>query len=323
MADNDGDQGKYIDNRIRDRKVHSGGANTDITWFCHCITDIVMVGSLEFSAFSGSDNPNIIYKNHNCKAKFSYDLSSLQPTGTTRSYQGLAIGDFNRDGYPDVVGAAGVRTKRTNREYVASYNSTLDSTAYFTNILKPSADGSGWVWSGQKLMRGDLMVQMNRETDADHCWVSVQPVGMLDLVPQASTNRGALGATLRVTPRGLHTMTTPIVSGESFGSQHSPRRNFGLGKSCTGSVEVIWPSGVRNKLYDVKHGEVLTIPEVPCSYDGHWKSARIYRLCVAKAVGKMVLRRIVKLRFGVRLIGSAMRARSEHGFEDSKPEHVP
>lgn len=274
-----------------------------------------MVGSLDFSVFAGSDNPNIIYKNHNCKAKFSYDLSSFEPTGTTRSYQGLAVGDFNHDGYPDVVGAAGTRTKRTYREYVATYNSTLDTTAYFTPILKPTADGAGWVYTGYKLKPGDLMVQMNRATRPHHCWVSLQPVGMQDIVAGASTNRGALGTTLRLTPKGLHTVSVPIVSGESFGSQHSPRRNFGLGKSCTGSVEVLWPSGVRNKLYELKHKEVLILPEIPCSFDGEWDSVRSYRVCVLRSVGKMVLTKSVKLRYGIRLIGSAMRARLEYGFK--------
>lgn len=271
-----------------------------------------MVGSLEFSAFAGSDNPNVIYKNDNCNAKFTYDLKSLQPTGTTRSYQGFALGDFNHDGYPDVVSAAGFRTKPAEREYTAKFNSTLDRTAYFTSILKPSPDGSGWVWTGYELERGDMMLQVNSAAKVQRCWVSIQPIGMLDIVPGATVNRGALGATLRVTPKGMRTVTTPVVSGDSFGSQHSPRRNFGLGKSCSGDVEIIWPGGVHNKLYDVQHKDMLTIPEIPCNIDGKWPSARAYRKCVVRAVGKMVLRKIVSVRFGFKLGASAIRARTEY-----------
>lgn len=273
--------------------------------------DIVMVGSLEFSAFAGSDNPNVIYQNQGCGARFRYDLNALAPTGTTRAYQGLALGDFNQDGYPDLVGAASFKTKPSQRRLIANFSSPLDSTAYFTRLMRRTRDGSAWVWTGNTLERGDMMVQMNRPARSGRCWVSLQPVGMRDIVDRAKVNRGGLGAVLKVTPRGMRPVLVPIGSGESFGSQHSPRRNFGLGRRCAGVVEVLWPGGVRNRLYGLRSEEVIRLPEIPCSYDGQWETEARYTSCVMNAVSRMIARGVIEEVLGGRLMESARRARLE------------
>lgn len=273
--------------------------------------DIATGGSLDLSAFAGSSNPNALYKNNNCKAQFDFDHEALEPTGMLRNYQGMAMGDFNLDGYPDVVGVSGFRTRKENLSMIFNYSSPFDETAYFTDLLVPGE--GGLVWTGNVVDEGDMMLQMNRETDPSKCWVSVQPVGMRGVIRGANVNRGALGSTLMVTPKGMKTVSAPIAAGESYGSQHSPRRNFGLGSACTGTVEIVWgQSGVRNRLYDVTNREVLTLPEIPCSYDGKFRSETRYRLCVRKAVKGLFKAGIVDKSFQRKLFKSAMRARRDY-----------
>lgn len=271
--------------------------------------DIVSVGSLAFGPFAGSTNPNVIFKNSQCRAKFKYDLDALEPTGTTRNYQGLAIGDFNRDGYPDVVSACGQVSKKKYLSRLPNYESVLDKTAFFTEIMDRVDNNSKWRWNGKTLGQGDMMVQINSETDKSKCWVSVQPVGMKGVVEGGKINRGALGSTIIVKPDGLRAVMAPVIGGESFGSQHSARKNFGLGKTCSGTVDILWPQGVRNRLYGVKHGEVLTFPEIPCSFSGKWNSENDYERCVVNALDAMLEKKIISKTLHHRLHIGAMTAR--------------
>lgn len=273
--------------------------------------DIFMAGSLDFSAFGGTDNPNVIYKNEGCTGKFTYDLTSWGPSGRYKNYRGLAIGDFNMDGYPDIVGASGFVAKPGTGKRITNYSSEFDQTAYFTDILERNEEFM-WVWTKNTLLPGDLMVDINRQTDPSKCWVSIRPLGTQGLVDGGKFNRGGLGSTIFVKPNGMKTVITPIVSGESFGSQHSPRRNFGLGSRCKGTVEILWPQGLRTRLYNVKHKEMLTIPEIPCDFAGAWESEHAFKECVFYAVGSLAEKGIFDERFGSRLIASAVKARRAH-----------
>lgn len=275
------------------------------------VLDIVMLGSLQFIAFAGSDNPNIIYKNVGCGRKFRYDLKALEPTGSRRNYQGVAVGDFNLDGYPDIVSASGFVADSSKQYRLINHKSVLDKTAFFTETMNLVNNGTGWVWNGNTLENGDMMVQMNRQTDPSKCWVSIRPVGMQGVVSNGFVNRGALGATIIMRPKGRRAVMSPIIGGESFGSQHSSRRNFGLGRKCTGNVEILWPGGVRNRLYDVRHRETLILPEIPCDYMRNWETEPAYLSCVTHAVNKIVGKGYASVQFGVRLVSSATRARKE------------
>ncbi len=60
--------------------------------------------------------------------------------------------------------------------------------------------------------------------------------------------------------------------------------HFGLGSAASGTVDVLWPGGVRNRLYDVAAGERILFPEIPCSFDGNWPNRQAFRLCVRDAL---------------------------------------
>src|SRR5439155_1554083 len=75
-------------------------------------------------------------------------------------------------------------------------------------------------------------------------WISLKLVG-------TKSNRDAIGALVTVNSGG-HQQVQEVRSGGSYISQRDFRLHFGLGKSTEAeSVEVRWPSGVRQVFHDV------------------------------------------------------------------------
>lgn len=76
----------------------------------------------------------------------------------------------------------------------------------------------------------------------------------------------------------------PILGGSSIASQDSLIATFGLGTASSGRVEVLWPRGVRNRLYNVQQGERLPSPEIPCDIGDNGDRVNVYRQCVHNAL---------------------------------------
>jgi hypothetical protein len=75
------------------------------------------------------------------------------------------------------------------------------------------------------------------------------------------SNRDALGARIRVTS-GKFTQIREIAGGGSYLSQSELRANFGLGNSTVAStVEVVWPSGIKQVFHDVKADNFYLVQE--------------------------------------------------------------
>jgi len=75
------------------------------------------------------------------------------------------------------------------------------------------------------------------------------------------SNRDGLGSKVRVTLGGS-VRTAEVWSGGSYLSSNDPRAHFGLGSAQTvDSVEVLWPSGIRDRLQNVPVNQFLTIRE--------------------------------------------------------------
>ena len=98
----------------------------------------------------------------------------------------------------------------------------------------------------------------------------------------------------------------PVTGGSSHLSQHSLERIFGLGDQRRGTLEILWPGGVRNRLYGVRHGERLVVPEIPCSFDTD-ESFRFYFRCVRSSVRKLHRAGVIDRRMQGRLTFSALR----------------
>jgi hypothetical protein len=131
-------------------------------------------------------------------------------------------------------------------------------------------------------------------------WLKVHAVGTV-------SNRDGVGARVSM-KSGDVTQTQEIYAGSSMNSMHSQVLNFGLAKRTEGTVDVRWPSGYHNRIYDVQARETLTFAEIPCSYDAPHQSLHDYRKCVADALGPLTHQGIVQPDQRTRILSSAVRA---------------
>ncbi len=85
-------------------------------------------------------------------------------------------------------------------------------------------------------------------------WIAVRLIGV-------RSNRDGVGAKVRVSAAGV-TQTDQAKGGMSYQSAHDPRLLFGLGPTATlASIEVQWPSGVTDRIPNVKVDRLVTIRE--------------------------------------------------------------
>ncbi len=71
---------------------------------------------------------------------------------------------------------------------------------------------------------------------------------------------------------------------------------------------MFWPGGVRNRLYDVEHGNQVTLPEIPCSFAADWPSEASYRACVELALDDLTKASVITEVMRQRFLDSAIRS---------------
>jgi hypothetical protein len=255
-------------------------------------TDIVYHGGWEYPLFWDESNPGVVLNNQGCSASFIWDNAAL--AGSTnhldRNVEGLATGDFNQDGFVDVVTVSSFDlppgTLRIP-EFSYPMGSPFDSVGAvgFVPASVPTADPNIFFWLGLTRLPGTLSVEIN-SGNANH-WAAFDLMGTVGLVDNqvsaGRVNRDAIGAIVRFTPAGGPSSPIPVLGGSSYASQNSLTVQAGLGAATTGTVEVQWPGGVRNRLYDVAASERVLLPEIPCSYDA--AVSRIdYEKCVKESL---------------------------------------
>jgi hypothetical protein len=85
-------------------------------------------------------------------------------------------------------------------------------------------------------------------------WLTIKLVG-------TKSNRDGIGAKIIVTARNGRQIKQ-VSAGESYLSQNSLWQTFGLGKSNkVDKIEIKWPSGIIQKIQDVKPNQIITITE--------------------------------------------------------------
>lgn len=254
-------------------------------------SDIIYHGGWEFSVLWDESNPGILLNNQGCSASFTWDRAAL--AGSTdhlrRNVEGLATGDFNNDGFVDIVTVSSFNvTPETPYEPLPSVplGSPFDEVAMMAFIARPQNQFQFWAWNeGYSRTQGTVSLEVN--SGNSNRWAAFDLVGTRGLVDnQVSSgrvNRDGIGAVVRFTPEGGPTTLNPVVGGSSYASQNSLRVQVGLGEATRGTVEVLWPGGVKNRLYDVAASETLVLPEIPCSFDSDL-SRKDYEKCVKESL---------------------------------------
>jgi hypothetical protein len=253
-------------------------------------TDIIYHGGLDTGPFIAADNPGVILENDG-HAAFAFQDQAL--AGSTdhgrRNVQGVAVGDLNEDGFADVVSVSNFNyPEPVPLVPFLPLGSPFDEYASLVPLFLPTDEPNVLVLNTflPPLPDGDLSVEIN-SGDNGNAWVVVAVQGSKGLIPDGVVNRDGIGAVVSVTPYGGKTAMRPVVAGSSYASQDSLVANFGLGGTWAADVEVLWPGGVRNRLYGVVDGESLVLPEIPVSFDDPNLSFRQYARQVSKALRKL------------------------------------
>jgi hypothetical protein len=105
------------------------------------------------------------------------------------------------------------------------------------------------------VLNGPPQLLMNYSATPNH-WIILKLIG-------TKSNRDGLGAKIKITTaRGSQYNHATTAVG--YNSSSDKRVHFGLGESkIIDEIEVLWPSGIRQVLTDVKADRILTIKEAP------------------------------------------------------------
>ncbi len=267
-------------------------------------TDLFYSGGIDLTTFVAADNPDTLLVNDGT-GRFSFVNGVTQGRGTLDSVQGVASDDLNGDGKTDLILASNASFPMgTPLLPTVQYGFPLDETAFFVPVMAPVGDR--FVWTGISHEPGKLRVELNR-TPTKYKSVSFDMMGSFGLMRNGRVNRDGVGAIVSFTPRGGQTSMAPVTGGASHVAQNSGILRFGMARSKRGTMDVLWPGGVRNRLYNVRAGTAIRFPEIPCSIDTK-ESFRRYARCVRSALRELRGQEIISGRAQVWYLASALRA---------------
>jgi hypothetical protein len=277
--------------------------------------DIAYAGSMDSMNGADADNPGTLLRNNGPKRlikgfypSFTFDpaLAGDGANDRSRIITGLAVGDLANNGHTDVVTVAqGLMVGKLTHDdehFGSPFDSGAAYLAEYTMVAVMSYKPAPGTTAD-----GNLAVEVNKGGNANN-WAEVRTLGTAGLVPGARVNRDGIGAVVMFTPSGLPTAINPVIAGSSFASQDSLVQTFGMGRSKTGTVEILWPGGIRNKLFGVRAGERITFPEIPCSYAGASMSLPGYTSCVHRSLRALVHHGELSKAMAARFASSALRA---------------
>lgn len=268
-------------------------------------TDIFYRGGMDGGPLVDASNPGLMLWNDG-NGNMTLDERTVGVSGDLhRNVQGLARGDLNNDGFPDLVSVSDFDIPRNVlTPYSTRWGAGLDDIAYFAPAFAPVGPLE-FSWNGHEFPDGTLAVEINNSHSRNGA-VSVELMGTVGLLNYGRSNRDGVGATVSFTPRGGKRVMSPVVAGDSYASQNSLTSHFGLGKASKGTIDVLWPGGTRNRLYNVKSGENIRFPEIPCSYRGDWRHIEDYKACITKSLRTLVSKGVLDSRMKQRLYESAI-----------------
>lgn len=273
-------------------------------------SDIVYHGGLAMTPFVNSGNPGVILANDGA-GNMSYDLDAL--AGSTdhgrRVVQGMAVGDFDGNGFDDIASVASIVVQESIPlvSFGVEWGSPIDGIPAYQMLCLPTGIPGVWAFHPGQEENDDGTLSVELSSGNGNRWVKVDLLGTVGLTTDGRVNRDGIGAVVSFEPHRGQPAMRPVLGGSSYASQDSLELTFGLGRKHFGTVEVLWPGGVRNRLYGVKRGEKVTLPEIPCSFETD-DSLGTYFGCVRGALVELEDGGVIDRRARSRLLTSALLA---------------
>jgi len=213
-----------------------------------------------------------LYRNR--KGVFEYVSGESRVGAITRLNSGWGAGflDYDNDGWKDLFVAQGhvmdnISATQPSLRYreppllmrnvagkFISVAAGTDTPLAARGAAFGDLDNDGWIDVVLNCNDGSPVILRNRGGSGNH-WLTVVTVG-------SRSNRDGIGAQLRVvTDDGLerHVM---VNSAGSYLSASDRRAHFGLGAHRIAKlVEIVWPSGVKQTIQNVKADQILRVVE--------------------------------------------------------------
>jgi hypothetical protein len=242
---------------------------------------------VEFADYNNDGYPDIVvtdlasqiyalYRNSQ-NGLFEYDSFATGLTRMTMNHSGWGIRllDFDNDGWKDLLVAQGhdldtIELTFPNFHYREPMLLARNNQGVFSDVSSEAGTVFRQAWVGRGLAVGDLdndgrldavvttndgpLYVLRNETVSQNHWLLLKLVGH-------KSNRDAIGAEIKlVTAAGPQYQT--VTTAGSYLSSSDKRVHFGLGGATSAqSIEIRWPSGLRQILRDVPGDQILQVDE--------------------------------------------------------------
>lgn len=227
-----------------------------------------------------------IYKN-NGDGSFTYTsyMAGVASMSLMHTGWGISFIDYDNDGLKDLLIAQGhdldnIELTSSTIRYKEPMLLARNTGSGFVDVSSTAGPAFQQAWVGRGLAVGDIFndgkvdavvstndgpgyLLQNKTSNANH-WLGLSLVGH-------KSNRDAIGAEVKVSSGALMQWGTVSTTG-SYLSSSDKRLHFGLGSHSTAdSVEILWPSGIRQSLKDVHSDQILTVNEPLQTTSAHLK----------------------------------------------------
>jgi enediyne biosynthesis protein E4 len=216
-----------------------------------------------------------LYRN-NGDGTFTYDSYPSGIGRMTMAHSGWGVGfiDYDNDGWKDLLITQGhdldtIQLNFPNLRYREPMLLARNNGQKFVDVSSQSGDIFQKAWVGRGLALGDIdndgrldavvtgndgaLYVLHNATPTQNHWLTLLLIGH-------QSNRDAIGAEVKIiTAKGTQ-MATVTTSG-SYLSSSDKRVHFGLGSEKTATVEIRWPSGIRQTIKNVSADQILRVDE--------------------------------------------------------------
>jgi hypothetical protein len=216
-----------------------------------------------------------LYKN-NGDGTFAYESfpSGIGRMTMAHSGWGIRFLDYDNDGRKDLLVTQGhdldtVQLNFPQLRYREPMLLARNTGHTFEDVSAQSGEVFKKAWVGRGLAIGDIdndgrldavvtgndggFYILHNDTAAKNHWLTLALVGH-------SSNRDAIGAEVKLVTTAGSQMETVSTAG-SYLSASDKRVHFGLGAEKSATVEIRWPSGIRQTIKNVAADQILKVDE--------------------------------------------------------------
>jgi hypothetical protein len=217
-----------------------------------------------------------LYRNHG-DGSFTYESPRSGISRVTMAHSGWGVRflDYDNDGWKDLLVAQGhdldtIELTFPNFRYREPMLLARNNGHGFVDVSGQAGSVFQQVWVGRGMAIGDIdndgrldavlstndgpLHMLHNDTATGNHWLMLKLVGH-------KSNRDGIGADIKVVT-SLGTQTGTVTTASSYLSSSDKRLHFGLATATSAdTVEIRWPSGVRQLLKDVRADQVLQVDE--------------------------------------------------------------